>query len=183
MGYGLFFASFELVKQQAYFSYLTWYYGGRKLFSFGPPTQLKDGPHHRQVIRPHYTLEPIFLLLAGACASVTQQSVLHPLSKIQQVYYTQLESIDYVEKIKHHEKSTTDAYRHGYEKTYQQCKKQASKVGGWRRWLWRGLAINTLRQVPSTSAGLFVFEIFRRRMGEQSEEVAIEYEDTIILLR
>lgn len=145
--------------------------------------KLAEGPHDRHVIRPHYVLEPIFLLLAGACASITQQAVLHPLSKIQQVHYSRLESIDYVERIKHHEHSSVKAYKHGYQKTYEQCLNHASKTGGWRRWLWRGLVINTLRQVPSTSAGLFVFEIFRRRMGEQLEEVAIEYEDITILLR
>jgi hypothetical protein len=39
-----------------------------------------------------------------------------------------------------------------------------------RRWLWQGLFMNTVRQIPSTSAGLFVFEVFRRRYGEKSEE-------------
>lgn len=175
LGYGLFFGSFEFVKQQAYFSYLTWYYSNHGLIDLSP------SPHHN-VIRPHYALEPIFLLLAGASASITQQLVQHPLSKIQSVHYARLESIDYLKKLEHSPLSALKMYRRSYKKTYEQCLKQATQAGGWRQWLWMGLIMNTLRQIPSTSAGLFVFEIFRRRYSEQQEGVTIEFADRTILL-
>ncbi|PWW74810.1 mitochondrial carrier [Tuber magnatum] len=170
LGYGLFFGSFEYVKQQAYFSYLTWYYGRRRL----------KGHTEHVTIRPHYALEPIFLLLAGFSASVTQQAVQHPLAKIQDVHYGRLESIDYASKLQH--TSALRGYAHGYEKTFAQCKKQAVKVGGWNNWLYKGFALNTLRQVPSTAAGLIVFELVRRKFGDAGEAVAIEYENSTILL-
>ncbi|KAF8242268.1 mitochondrial carrier [Wilcoxina mikolae CBS 423.85] len=175
LGYGLFFGSFEFVKQQAYFEYLTWYYSS---------TRWPDDPHYHNIIRPHYALEPIFLLLAGASASITQQLVQHPLSKIQSVHYARLESIDYLKKLEHSPISALKRYRRSYKKTYEQCFVQAKKAGGWRAWLWMGLTMNTLRQIPSTSAGLFVFEIFRRRYGGQEEEGEhmIELEDRSILL-
>jgi hypothetical protein len=43
--------------------------------------------------------------------------------------------------------------------------------------------MNTLRQIPSTSAGLIVFELARRKFGEPSDGVvAIEFGDRSILL-
>ncbi|KAF8544516.1 mitochondrial carrier domain-containing protein [Trichophaea hybrida] len=177
LGYGLFFGSFEFVKQQAYFEYLAWYYSSSTL-------RRPDDPDYHYIIRPHYALEPIFLLLAGVSASITQQLVQHPLSKIQSVHYARLESIDYLKKLEHSPMSAFKRYRRSYKKTYEQCLVQAKKAGGWRAWLWMGLTMNTLRQIPSTSAGLFVFEIFRRRYGGQEEEGehVIELEDRTILL-
>jgi len=170
LGCGLFFGSFEYVKQQAYFSYLTWYYGRRRR------------KHHTEhvTIRPHYSLEPIFLLLAGFSASVTQQAIQHPLAKIQDVHYGRLESIDYASKLQH--ASALREYAHSYERTFAQCKKQATKVGGWNNWLYKGFVRNTLRQVPSTAAGLIVFELVRRKFGDAGEAIAIEYENSTILL-
>src|SRR5436309_14851819 len=68
--YGVFFSSFEFVKQQAYYSYLVHYYGHRylRLFSDDPD------PHRRTTrIKPHWALEPMFLLAAGATASTLSQ--------------------------------------------------------------------------------------------------------------
>ncbi|KAA8913216.1 mitochondrial carrier domain-containing protein [Sphaerosporella brunnea] len=187
-GYGLFFASFEFVKQQAYFSFLTWWYSGLHFINLGPalppPTPVSvESASAPTVIRPHYSAEPIFLLLAGAFASITQQAVQHPISKIQDVHYGRLESIDYLSKLEHKQTSVWQEYRHSYGKTYEQCQMQAKKAGGWRRWLWRGLAMHTLRQIPSTSAGLFVFELFRRRFAtEEQEKVVIKAAGREILL-
>ncbi|KAI5787093.1 mitochondrial carrier domain-containing protein [Geopyxis carbonaria] len=171
LGYGCFFAAFEYVKQQAYFRYLTWYYGSR------PAARASD----THVIRPHFALEPAFLLLAGASASIAQQVVQHPIAKVQAVHYGRLESIDYATKT---DAGTAKTYRHAYEQTFEQCQRQAEKAGGWRRWVYRGLVMNTLRQMPSTSAGLIVFELVRRRfgVGGLQEGVTIEYEDRKILL-
>jgi hypothetical protein len=193
LGYGLFFSSFEFVKQQAYFSYLSWYYGGRNFVNLGPlplvspPAPATTGSTARRpaVIRPHFALEPTFLLLAGASASITQQVVQHPLSKIQDVHYGRLESMDYLAKLEHTTRrkwSVLRMYAKSYEKTFEQCGIQAKKAGGWRKWMYRGFVFNTLRQVPSTSAGLFVFELLRRKFGEEIEEVAIEFGDRTILL-
>lgn len=175
LGYGVFFAGFEFVKQQAYFEYLTWYYGRRHRSTPG-----HGGGEETLFIRPHYALEPVFLLLAGFTASVAQQVVQHPLGKVQDVHYGRLESIDYAEKGKR--RSALESYTNAYKRTVEQCRLQAAKVGGWRRWVYRGFVMNTLRQVPSTSAGLIVFELVRRRYAGESEGVVIEYENSRILL-
>lgn len=175
LGYGVFFAGFEFVKQQAYFEYLTWYYGRRHRHTPG-----HEGGDTRIFIRPHYALEPTFLLLAGVTASFSQHLIQHPLSKIQDVHYARLESIDYVSKIK--DKSAVESYTNTYKRTLKQCSQQAAKLGGWKVWLYRGFVMGTLRQVPSTSAGLIVFELVRRRFADTREGVVIEYENSRILL-
>jgi hypothetical protein len=55
-------------------------------------------------------------------------------------------------------------------------------AGGWRSWLYRGFILNTMKQVPSTSAGLIVFELVRRKYGSQIEAVRIEKDGYDILL-
>ena len=48
--------------------------------------------------------------------------------------------------------------------------------------MYRGFIINTMKQVPSTSAGLIVFELVRRKYGSQIEAVRIKKDDYDILL-
>lgn len=175
LGYGVFFASFEFVKQQAYFEYLTWYYGRRHRHTAG-----HAACDEKIFIRPHYALEPVFLLLAGFSASVAQQVVQHPLAKIQDVHYGRLESLDYAARVE--QKTALESYAKAYRRTMEQCRLQAEKVGGWRKWVYRGFLMGTLRQVPSTSAGLIVFELVRRRYAGESEGLVIEYENSRILL-
>jgi len=40
--------------------------------------------------------------------------------------------------------------------------------------LYRGFLANTIKQVPSTSAGLVIFELVRRKYGDDSDAVVIE---------
>lgn len=81
------------------------------------------------------------------------------------------------------EKGFWSPYKKSYTKTLKQCHSRAAKAGGWRRWVYRGLVFNTLRQMPSTSAGLVVFELVRRKFNDSpTEGVVIQYEDRQILL-
>lgn len=172
LSYGLFFASFEFVKQQCYFSYLRYYYGSK---SHTPSNATVDAEGNLTSIRPHYAIEPTFLLLAGASASIAQQVVQHPVSKIQDIHYGRLEGIDFVKAA---EKDGGRAYYRSYSKTFKTVMNRAAKAGGFRRWAYRGLMWNTLRQMPSTSAGLIVFELVRRKWNDSpSEGVVIEYSD------
>ncbi|RPB15612.1 mitochondrial carrier [Morchella conica CCBAS932] len=161
LGYGVFFAAFEGVKQQGFYGYARWYYG-RGL-----------RPGEETTVRPHFTMEPAFLLAAGMAASVCQQVVQHPLGKVQDVHWGRLESMDYAAKLV---PQAWRVYANAYRDTWVQCALQKEKVGGWARWLYRGFVMNTLRQVPSTSAGLIVFELVRRRYALVGEEAAIRVE-------
>jgi len=58
----------------------------------------------------------------------------------------------------------------------------ARKDGGLRRWFYRDFLIRTVTQVPSTAAGLIVFEVIRRRFGDNSDVVKINKDGYDILL-
>lgn len=74
-------------------------------------------------------------------------------------------------------------YAHSYGETLEQARYQASRGGGWRRWLFRGFVGQTVRQVPGTSAGLIVFEVVRRRWALEGEKgMRVEWEGYDILL-
>ncbi len=183
-GYGAFFATFEYVKAQAYYNFVSKYYGDLKANPLRPllqPKQIGD-EGHVDLIKPHWALPPVFLLLAGILASISQQIIQHPLSLIQNVHF---KSFDYIDRNAQIDQPRTDmlrTYRHVYKKTFQQCDVYARRAGGWRRWLYKGFFANTIKQVPSTSAGLVIFELVRRKYGDVSDDVIIETGGHRILL-
>ncbi|KAJ1303666.1 hypothetical protein OPQ81_008094 [Rhizoctonia solani] len=186
LGSAVFFSSFEYVKAQSYYSFIAWYYG-----------QDRDA-HHAKTIQPHYSIEPAFLMLAGISASFAQQVVLHPLTHVQMEHWEHLEYLDaQARKIRKHTQSNAPkskwrwkmihAYYHAYRETWAQCVAQAraqegSGSGALRRWLYRGFWWSTIRQVPSTSAGLIIFELVRRKYGLGGEPVRINKDGYDILL-
>ncbi|SLM34297.1 mitochondrial carrier [Lasallia pustulata] len=181
-GYGAFFATFEYLKAQSYYAFVTRYYG---FLSLNTRHSYRRGPDSDEgvlIIRPHFTLEPAFLMLAGVRASIMQQTVQHPLNLIQSLHYGRLESLDHQAKLQPSGRQMLDNYYRAYEKTFEQCQIQAKGSGGWRKWLYRGFFINSLKQVPSTSAGLVIFELVRRRYGNDAEAVRIQKDGYDILL-
>lgn len=182
-GYGFFFATFETIKGQAYYNFLTTYYGYFKPITRFEwpifPGELQSSS--RPVIRPHYALEPIFILFAGIVASVSQQLIWHPISAVQNVYWTHVESLDHAARTNRSRWHMLRLYYRAYQTTYQQCASLAAQVGGWKHWLFRGFMWNTLRQAPSTSVGLVVFEIIRRKYGT-ADNVLIRKDGFDILL-
>lgn len=181
-GYAVFFSFFEFVKSQAYYSFLTWYYGSRR-------THYAEQLHHIQssdrgvpLIRPHYALEPCFLMAAGVAASVAQQSIQHPLSAIQSLHVARLEYIDHQASLHPSRREMLRLYYSAYQETLKRCRRKASRAGGWRRWLFRGFARDAIRQVPSTSAGLVIFELVRRKYANMADAVYIQKDGYDILL-
>lgn len=183
LGFGVFFATFEFVKAQSFYAFVTRYYGGLQLgandgrFRHGP-----DGPGGIPAIRPHFTIEPSFLMLAGISASVAQQAVQYPVSLTQRVYYSRLKALDRLLRKTHTDAGTLGKYNLAYKKTFEHCSAQARHVGGWRKWLYRSFLMNTLKQSPSTSAGLVIFELVRRRYASEAEAVRIGKDGYDILL-
>ncbi|KJZ77119.1 hypothetical protein HIM_03440 [Hirsutella minnesotensis 3608] len=203
LGSAVFFSTFEYVKAQGYYRFITWYYGGLgadivDVLAMKRPTH--DAGRHDEVqttvIRPHYAIEPMFLLLAGTSASFAQQLLLHPLTHFQVKHWDHLEELD--EKAARYRRSasapaTPDkprrrwrmlrAYYHAYQETWAVCAAEAAAEGQTRaRWLYRGFWWNAIRQVPSTSAGLIIFELIRRKYGFGAEEVRITKDGYDILL-
>ncbi|MCJ1307262.1 hypothetical protein MMC25_000908 [Agyrium rufum] len=183
LGFGVFFATFEYVKAQSFYAFVTRYYGNLQpqllatYYQSGP-----EGERGVRTIRPHYSTEPAFLLLAGVSASITQQTIQYPLSHVQEIYYGRLKSLDRISKNRPTRTQTMKNYGLAYAKTFEKCSTQAQVRGSWRRWLYQGFLINTLKQVPSTSAGLVIFELVRRRYADASEAVRIEKDGYDILL-
>jgi hypothetical protein len=176
LGSGFFFATFEVVKSQAFYAFVSTYYGTlsnlsiRQRESISAQQELENNT--RPEIRPHYMVEPTFLLLAGAFASVAQALIHHPISRIQDVHYRRLEWID-GHSHSHRPKSLLKVYAQAYRKTARYCLVLARRAGGLRNWVYRDFWLNTLRQVPSTSAGLIVFEIVRRKYAGEEDAVRI----------
>lgn len=183
LGCGLFFCTFETIKSQCFYNFVTAYYGVFKPAVTHPIVFLTpEGRKQRTVIRPHYLLEPTAILLAGVAASIAQNLVQHPLTLIQTIHYQRLESLDYAAKLENSSTKMLQAYYNAYYTTFGQCKKLAIKAGGWRRYLYGGLIMGTIRQVPSTAAGLIVFEVLRRKYASDADVVIIRKGGYDILL-
>ncbi|KAK4938370.1 hypothetical protein LTR10_021169 [Elasticomyces elasticus] len=189
-GSGIFFSTFEYVKAQGYYNFVRWYYGAlgdvdvEKLAARRGSVATETEP--TAVIRPHYALEPAFLMFAGMLASVAQQVVLYPLSTLQTLHYERLEDLDKKAVQLHHSGGASKgrmlrAYYHAYQTTWKEARKQATG-SGMRNWLFRGFWWFTVRQIPSTSAGLVMFELIRRKYGLSGGEVRITKDGYDILL-
>ncbi|KAK8116586.1 uncharacterized protein PG998_004867 [Apiospora kogelbergensis] len=208
MGSAVFFTTFEYVKAQGYYNFVRWYYGGLSqeivdLLAMKRPSS-KDAMVARSdqskydekptVIRPHYAIEPAFLLLAGIGASFGQQILLHPLNHIQVQHWDHLEELDAkATRLRESHAANPDkprrkwrmmrAYYHAYQETWAQLAAEAKTEGiSLTRWFYRGFWWNTIRQVPSTSAGLIIFELVRRKYGMGGEEIRITKDGYDILL-
>ncbi|KAK6330528.1 hypothetical protein TWF696_003415 [Orbilia brochopaga] len=184
LGYGFFFSSFEYIKQQMYYGWLSHYYGHRHRYLHPFGTKPSDPI---DTIRPHWALEPMFMLLAGTGASFTSQAVFYPLNQIQNVHIRQLDFIDRVSiaastGVQKHPPGWWMRYSHAYQQTYKDCKSLASTTGGWRRWLYRGYLLNTIKSTPSTAAALIVFELVRRKFGEDVGLASIQHDGFEIIL-
>ena len=76
------------------------------------------------------------------------------------------------------------AYYHAYQQSWAKCVAEAEAGGlSLRAWLYRGFWWNTIRQVPSTSAGLIIFELVRRKYGLGGDQVKISGDGYDILLK
>ncbi|KAI4161692.1 MAG: hypothetical protein LQ342_004700 [Letrouitia transgressa] len=174
-GYALFFSTFEFLKAQGYYTFITWYYQE----VIGLKAREKRDVH---VITPHFAIEPIFLMLAGVAATVSQQVIQHPIGRVQEVYYKSLPSLDKQNHASDSKSNILRNYYKTYHGTYKQCLARAVRSGGWRPWLLKGFFYNTIKQVPSTSAGLIILELVRRRYSSESGDSSIEADGYNILL-
>lgn len=195
-GYGFFFATFEYVKAQGYYAFVKSYYGGLSPYRHGPilpPRTSTDKQEGTIVIKPHYAIEPTFLMLAGISATVAQQLITYPVSLVQSIHHGSLARLQFLAL----SDDTTTTIRtrprlqvqprhafffKSYANTFRRCRVLARRMGSWRRWLWKGFFLNTIKQVPSTSAGLVIFELVRRRYGTEIQALAVEEYGYNILL-
>ncbi|KAI9279816.1 mitochondrial carrier domain-containing protein [Sporodiniella umbellata] len=173
---GLFFATFEWVKQQGYYYFLDGIYG---LHVDSPATimELEMGWNRAATEesakavttpttnseRPPLILEPLFIIFAGAAAAIAYQLIDHPLSKIHSIFYVEEGQSEFANK--HNRESVRVLYR----RTYDQCLAQVKLNGGsWRKFLYQEFGNTVLRVVPATSVGFLVFELVKQKIDFKS---------------
>lgn len=179
LGSAVFFATFEFVKAQSCYEFVAWYYGSLSPFKGSVRRANNTDQNNTDTLKPHYAIGPTFLMLAGLSASLAQQVIQHPIAVIQQIHHICLSR----HKRSAHPSSEVGHITHDtYGRTYMRCVVYARRFGGWRRWLYREFWLISLKQIPSTSAGLVVFELVRRRYGSEAEAVRIRKDTYNILL-
>ena len=165
-GCAVFFATFEFVKSRCYESFVEHYYGGSSNVLADESMKGTVTVHRDAKLgKPHYAVEPAFLMFAGIAASVIQQAIQYPLERIQDSFYRVLPSTSSDKSVPQTWECSRQETRQAYKGTLKRIQKHAQRVHGWRRCLFKGFFWNTVRQVPSTSAGLVIFELLRRRQG------------------
>ncbi|EAW07966.1 putative mitochondrial carrier protein [Aspergillus clavatus NRRL 1] len=182
LGYAVFFCSFEYIKSQAYYSFITRFYGSLPAHHLDKLQSSDSSDRGVPLIKPHYSLEPCFLMFAGVAASIAQQAVQHPLGVVQGIHYARLEYLDHQVNLLSSQGRMMRVYYSAYRETSKRCRKKAARAGGWRRWLFRGFAGSAIRQVPSTSAGLVIFELVRRKYANPADAIYIRKDGYDILL-
>ena len=183
LGYAFFFSTFEYVKAQAYYAFVAHYYADIRTGSetlFLKPRLDSTGPV--DALRPHYCVEPFFLGFAGIAASISQQLIQHPFDLIQKVHYKSMGFLDEQARLDQPKPAMLRDYLSTYVKTYQQSSNHARRSGGWRKWLYKGFLVNTVKQVPASSLALVIFELARRRYSDDAEAIRIEQDAYDILL-
>ncbi|PNS19607.1 hypothetical protein CAC42_7451 [Sphaceloma murrayae] len=183
LGAGLFFSTFEYVKSQCFYAFVArWYGTGNLSREQEGEIRAAQWTGAKGTIRPHYAMEPAFLLAAGAAASVAQSAIMWPAGRVQEVYWRRVEGLDKVFGGMKGWEGTRGAFWGAYRRTGRECAVLARREGGWTRWLFGGFWKGTVRQVPSTAAGLIVFEIVRRKYGFDGEPKKIMMDGYDILL-
>ncbi|KAF4548598.1 putative mitochondrial carrier protein 17 [Elsinoe fawcettii] len=149
LGAGLFFSTFEAIKSQCFYAFVRRWYGLQSLSAAQRGEVAAEAEQGRRgVVRPHYLMEPAFLTLAGAGASVVQSTVVHPLSMVQQVHWGRYEGLDrqFVAERGSGIGGTRERYMEAYRKTGKVCAVLARREGGWVRWLYKDFWWGTIRQ-------------------------------------
>ncbi|KAI9026576.1 mitochondrial carrier domain-containing protein [Phycomyces nitens] len=170
---GLFFATFEWVKQQGYYYYLDGIYdlkvdSHKSLNDLDCRWDTEDEDEVELAPRPEqppWMLEPMFVILAGATAAVAYQTIEHPLSKIHSIFYIEEGQSEFTNK------SSRVPVDELYKRTWKQCKLQVRLNGGsWRRFLYQEFATTVMKVVPATSIGFLVFELVKREVDFRSSD-------------
>ncbi|KAK9339457.1 mitochondrial carrier domain-containing protein [Lipomyces starkeyi] len=199
LGFACFFSTFESVKQWSYARVVRDY--GAPIPKYVDaaaklPAGSKQNQHSTIREKPSAALYPATILGAGAAATIALQIVQYPLSRLQNIHLTILESIDFntiylhereqqkaqVKETVRHPRTARRELLHTYIDAYQQMFRQVrtlknvGKQKSWLRWLYKGFVRNTLTAVPSSSIGLFVFEIMRIRYMEELEGLDVGLE-------
>ena len=173
-----FLRNFEGVKNHAFYTFLVRFYAR----GFITSKQDRTNAGAPRAIRPHYAIEPVFLLLAGVSASVVQSLIQYPLNLVQEIHYQRISAVDRLARQRVPVANMARGYWIACRRTFKICRRMALKAGRLHQWLYQGFAWKTARQIPSTSAGLIIFELVRRRYANDREATTLRANDYEIIL-
>ncbi|KAK9457768.1 mitochondrial carrier domain-containing protein [Dipodascopsis uninucleata] len=178
LGFGLFFATFEGVRQWSYDKIVHGYQAPIPKYV----DRRSDVQNAKISEKPSAAIYPLMIIVAGAAATTALQIVHYPLTKLQTLQFSILEGIDFNNSNENNSnksskkpstlfgKTTFGTYYNVYREVFRQAKalKNVGYHKSWVRWLYKGWLRNTVTTLPSSSIGLFVFEIMRIRYVEET---------------
>lgn len=185
IGFAFYFATFEVVKTKGYnltyrlisnYRRAKQYLGSRLSWL----TKLEPKEIDEHLVRLEQTrlariLKSSFVLLAGASAAFSLLAVQYPLSKIQSVHLSRLETLDVFNATRKSNRPFIKLYYNSYIDTYNQVVKMKRKSKmTWMQLGYKGFVRNALTTIPATSVGLLVFEIMRTKLGDDMEVLGPE---------
>lgn len=168
-GFAYYFSTFELIKTKGYnltrsMIMLFRSVKSRVRKTFGMADELPTTRLEEQ--RLTKILKSSFVLLAGASAAFSLIAVQYPITKVQKIHLSRLETLD-IYNANTINKPFIQLYYNSYIDTYQQVLKFKKKSKGtWFSLAYKGFVKNALATIPATSIGLLVFEIMRTRLGD-----------------
>ena len=146
--YGLFFGVFEFVKQQGYHKFLDFYYGGHRPIS-------STGLINANERKPHWSISPGFVILAGSSASLAHSFITFPMQKLQQARYKV--------PMSYREFLSSPSMIRMYRPSLWELIRRGGLYGGFLR--------QSVRMIPSTSVALIIFEGVRRKFAPGGEGI------------
>jgi hypothetical protein len=147
LSYGLFFGVFEYIKQQGYYNFLNFYYGGHR------PILSSDDIRQNEK-RPHWSISPFFVILAGCSASIGFSTISFPFNRIQQATV-----------------KSTPTFREFVSSPSKEKIVPSVLTVIRRGGLYRGFSWHALRMIPGPSVALIIFEAVRRKSAPEGEGV------------
>lgn len=186
--FAMFFSTFEAFKQWSYKQIVEG--GGAPVPRYADAKRGATVSSEQTVEsirdKPSAAIYPATVLGAGAAATIALQGVQYPLNRLQDIHLTRLETFDFSTLYEQAQgagaagdarrvsgRELARIYLTSYRLTFAEARHMKERNGGgrtsWPRWLYRGFVRHTLSAVPSSSVGLFVFEIMRIRYIENTE--------------
>lgn len=165
VGFGVYFATFEIIKNQGYHSVRII---SEKL-DYCKSYLLKREYHADAENSPSARiLQTFFILLAGASAAFSLLAIQYPVSKVQKMHLARLEALDIYNSKFSHSRPFINVYYRSYADTVNQVVHVREKSQlSWFQWSYKGFVRNALTTIPATSVGLLVFEILRQRLSTE----------------
>ncbi|KAG9292950.1 hypothetical protein G9A89_016312 [Geosiphon pyriformis] len=149
---GLFFGVFEYVKHQCYRSFINEIYN----YQSKEVTSSQSDLSSLLTNKPHFMLEPAFVLAAGGLAAISYHLIDYPLDRVRNVFLIEEAQAEY-----QHEKGSRL-----YKATWDHCRLMASRTS-WAHFLYSDFGATVLRAVPATSIGFLVFELMKRNLDRK----------------